>query len=276
MKAILKRIASAAVSLVLVSCVFTVSADTLLGGDINGDGRVNNKDLTRFFQYLSDWDVTVNAGVLDVNNDGSVNNKDLTRLFQYLSGWEVDVFPITVCNHRSTRWVVNKEATADVDGLKTLVCDYCGKAVETEVIPAFAASGKLRDLENGMLALINEARAEAGVSPLTFDYERQPCTDKRVQEITESFSHTRPDGTIYYTVLEELGYDMPGFCGENIASFGKYTAESDTEYGYSTLHEALIKSQAHKTNILGEDFKSVALSFTIKNNYLYVVQMFFS
>ena len=61
-------------------------------GDINGDGNTNNKDLTRLFQYLSDWDVTVNIAALDTNADGSVNNKDMTRLFQYLSDWKVKIF----------------------------------------------------------------------------------------------------------------------------------------------------------------------------------------
>ncbi len=73
------------------SQVIPASAGGHIPGDINGDGSVNNKDLTRLFQYLSDWDVEVNSEALDVNGDGSVNNKDLTRLFQYLSDWDVEI-----------------------------------------------------------------------------------------------------------------------------------------------------------------------------------------
>ena len=61
-------------------------------GDINGDGVANNKDLTRLFQYLSDWDIAVSTSALDVNGDGALNNKDLTRLFQYLADWEVEIY----------------------------------------------------------------------------------------------------------------------------------------------------------------------------------------
>lgn len=61
-------------------------------GDTNGDNQVNNKDLVRLFQYLSDWDVEVSEAALDVNGDGSVNNKDITRLFQFLSDWAVEIF----------------------------------------------------------------------------------------------------------------------------------------------------------------------------------------
>ena len=61
-------------------------------GDINGDGSVNNKDVTRLFQYLTGWEVEVQPAVLDVNGDKEVNNKDITRLFQYLSDWDVKIY----------------------------------------------------------------------------------------------------------------------------------------------------------------------------------------
>lgn len=67
-------------------------AEKVLYGDMNGDGIVNSKDLTRLMKYLSGENVVVVAEALDVNGDGIVNSKDLTRLMKSLSGAEVSVF----------------------------------------------------------------------------------------------------------------------------------------------------------------------------------------
>ena len=73
----------------------TLLLETLLpsriAGDFNGDKKVDNKDVTRLFQYISGWDVDIDLDLLDVNGDGKVNNKDLVRLFQYVSGWDVEI-----------------------------------------------------------------------------------------------------------------------------------------------------------------------------------------
>lgn len=75
-------------------CGAELSRETIvlyIPGDINGDGEVDNKDVTRLFRYLSQYDVEVVEAALDVNGDGEVNNKDLTRLFRYLSNWDVTI-----------------------------------------------------------------------------------------------------------------------------------------------------------------------------------------
>ena len=61
-------------------------------GDINHDGKLNNRDATRLLQYLAGWEVEADERYLDVNNDNKVNNRDATRLLQYLAGWEIFIY----------------------------------------------------------------------------------------------------------------------------------------------------------------------------------------
>lgn len=98
-------------------------------GDINGDGATNLKDQSRLFQYLADWDVTVNTPALDTNGDGSVNLKDLSRLFQYLADWDVTLYPIVnkKCEHSMTS-EEHKSATCTEDGnIAYWYCNKCDK-----------------------------------------------------------------------------------------------------------------------------------------------------
>ena len=55
-------------------------------GDVNGDGRLNNRDLGLLQQYLADMDVIIaNEKVCDINGDGRLNNRDLGVLQQQLT-----------------------------------------------------------------------------------------------------------------------------------------------------------------------------------------------
>lgn len=66
-----------------------INPDVYVAGDINGDGEVNDSDVTLLMQYYAGWQVNVNVKALDVNGDMHYNNKDVTRLIQYLAGWDV-------------------------------------------------------------------------------------------------------------------------------------------------------------------------------------------
>ena len=61
-------------------------------GDINGDGALNNKDVTRLIRYIKYGDVDAVEAALDVNGDGKLNNKDVTRLIRYIKYGDVDIF----------------------------------------------------------------------------------------------------------------------------------------------------------------------------------------
>ncbi len=61
-------------------------------GDINADGKVNNKDSMILARYLAKWDgyeeQIVSMEAADVNKDGKVNNKDRMILARYLAKWD--------------------------------------------------------------------------------------------------------------------------------------------------------------------------------------------
>lgn len=61
-------------------------------GDVNGDGKLNNKDVMILMQFFAGWPVSVEERVRDVNGDGKQNNKDVMLLMQFLAGWEVEVY----------------------------------------------------------------------------------------------------------------------------------------------------------------------------------------
>ena len=58
-------------------------------GDVNSDGKVDRKDLTRLAQYFARWNVEIDNAAADANGDGKVDRKDLTRLAQYFARWDV-------------------------------------------------------------------------------------------------------------------------------------------------------------------------------------------
>ena len=92
----MKRVLSAflAAMLLLVALPLTpLSVAAVTYGDVNNDGKVNNRDLGVLQQYLNDWDVAIDDTAADVNDDGKVNNRDLGVLQQYLNDWDVTLGP---------------------------------------------------------------------------------------------------------------------------------------------------------------------------------------
>ncbi len=64
-------------------------------GDVNGDGKINNRDLAHLQQYINGWGVTVEEDA-DINADGKVNNRDLVQLQQQVNGGDKQTKAATV------------------------------------------------------------------------------------------------------------------------------------------------------------------------------------
>ena len=100
---------------------------------------------------------------------------------------------------------------------------------------------------------VNAARRDAGLSELELDADLCAAAQARAQEIAQSFSHTRPDGSSCFTILEEVGISYRA-AGENIA-MGQRTPEE--------VMDGWINSSGHRANILNGTFTSIGVGYYV-------------
>ena len=120
------------------------------------------------------------------------------------------------------------------------------------------------DLINEVYEITNNYRSLVGVPSLTLDSSLVEAANIRAKELSDSFSHTRPNGSSCFAVLSELGISY-GTAGENIAA------------GYSSsqsVMEGWRSSSGHYQNIISSKFKKIGIGVNIINNQYYWVQIF--
>ena len=169
------------------------------------------------------------------------------------------------CGHHNTEVRDAKAATYDEDGYTgDTYCTDCGvRMAKGEVIPKLVLytttdpSG-----EAAMLARINELRAEAGVDPLAAPTdEMYHAAVIRANELIQSYSHTRPDGSRCFTVASRA-------CGENIWKV-------PDDYTWEQILQGWLDSEGHYENIMRPSFKSLAIALLHVGGKIYCEQLFF-
>jgi len=113
------------------------------------------------------------------------------------------------------------------------------------------------------LRLVNAERAAKGLAALGALDPLSAAAQKRAEEVSVKFSHTRPSFRGCFTVLADYGL-VSTRAGENIAS------------GYRSPAEAVngwMKSSGHRANILG-DFDKLGVGVCVRNGTAYWVQLF--
>ncbi len=134
-----------------------------------------------------------------------------------------------------------------------------------------AEAGKVksnnRSAINTILSYTNKYRKEAGVSDLTLNEELTTAACMRAIEMAnyDKFSHTRPDGSSCFTVLN-------GFAIQKQA----YTLAENIAYSGSAAKSAELwrNSAGHYSNIINSDFKRIGIGAYKFGGRWYCVQIF--
>lgn len=120
------------------------------------------------------------------------------------------------------------------------------------------------DSAQRVAALVNQARAANGLTPLRYSDRLSEAALVRAREIPSLFSHTRPNGTSCFTAISEAGIAYRT-AGENIA-YGQRSADE--------VMEAWMNSSGHRANILGKDFAYIGVGVVYENGTYYWTQFF--
>ncbi len=120
-----------------------------------------------------------------------------------------------------------------------------------------SSSSSADSVRSQILKLVNQARAEAGLKPLSSSSALNSAAQTRAQELSQLYSHKRPDGSSCFTVLGEKGISYRT-AGENIA-VGYQTAQQ--------VFNAWMNSEGHRKNILSEKFTQMGVGYTAQQGW---------
>ena len=155
-----------------------------------------------------------------------------------------------------------------VDGLEML------PVIEKELAEIEAPDSDLTDYEDRiatpddyaeqMLALINQIRSKRNIPPLRLSKDLTDAATIRANEIIQMFSHTRPNGEPYSSVVKSNLYAV----GENLSA-GKASP--------SVVIEEWMEEPDDRANILNAEYTELGIGFVHNRNsqlHYYWVHLF--
>ncbi len=113
--------------------------------------------------------------------------------------------------------------------------------------------------ESEVIRLVNEIRAENGLSALSYDWELARVARYKSQDMRDNgyFSHTSPVYGSPFTMIKNFGLSYRS-AGENIAR-GQRTPEE--------VVNAWMHSEGHRANILNASYKKIGVGYVPDGRY---------
>lgn len=161
-------------------------------------------------------------------------------------------------NTKKVRWTSSNQKAAKVSNRGLVVAKATGsvritaKAGGKKYVCRIKVVTKTKNsFAQKVLKLVNKERAKAGRKALKLDASLNRAAKVRAKEITEVFSHDRPDGSSCFSIMKEMGISYRAV-GENIAA-GQPTPEE--------VVNSWMNSEGHRANILSDDFEKLGVGY---------------
>lgn len=117
-------------------------------------------------------------------------------------------------------------------------------------------------LEYAIRDRVNSARGEEGVPELGLDARLSAIASCRAYELSQLWSHTRPDGRGYSTVLADYGYSA--------AAVTELLAYATGSGDGTQMAEQWLASDSHRARLLSTSVSTAGIGIYRANGYTYV------
>ncbi|MDM8213391.1 CAP domain-containing protein [Enterococcus hirae] len=244
-------------------------------GIIDSTMKYVSGDLTGTVVKQTNKDVTINVADTHQVQTVIIHAKDIdtgkiveTKTFYFKAGDKIALDTFKLMNFDPKQW-------KDAGGYEFELTARAGDTEEftTKIRQSIALNEKqCQDTQVELVKLINEYRLSKGIAAMTVDTRAQQAADIRAKEIAKSFSHTRPDGQAFQTVLTEVGLTHLTAGGENIAmTFG---IVNDPVKSAQMLFDKWKESPGHNRNMLTDGYTNVVFGVYADETGIYSSTVF--
>lgn len=190
------------------------------------------------------------------SKDIAVKNSDKDVCSLSWGKWDGNKITLTI--------KAKKNGTAKI---KIYAKKFTNLTAETIEVKVGGGDEKKKSAAEEVVDIVNAERSAQKKSALKSDDTLNDIAAQRAREISQKFSHTRPDGTKCSSLLQENGI-VNVYAGENIAA-GHTSAES--------VMDTWMNSEGHRRNILSDNYTRIGVgAYKASDGYVYWVQIFTS
>ena len=257
-------------TVIMTSSVIMAFAKPILKGDTNGDGKVTAVDSRNILLVVSGKKTISDSEKVyyDVNGTGFVTAVDARMTLRMVAGLEEEII---IEESTTNKPETEEPSTEEPSTQQPSTDESTTQKPETEEISE--KERMMRVLEAEFLRLINEERTKNGIGELKVNTILHKAARLRAIECLEKFSHTRPNGESYKSILQgDLEYNWIHI-SENIAWFyetsysttdwTKVLTDKDMKDYAKTFFNMFKNSSIHYENIIYREFTETGFGVVI-------------
>jgi len=235
-----------------------------VGGEMSEGGGDNREAIPTTAQvYLDEQEIELTAYNIGGNNYFKL--RDIGQAMDFGVIWDEIARCIRIESGQSytPEDDIAEEEGENADTVEDVTVEIPEDAQKVALAALPPPATTLEEYAQEVVRIVNEERAKEGLAPLIADSDLFAAAQIRAEELPKKFSHNRPNGTLFNSVLKKFSIEYTT-CAENIAC-GQNSPQK--------VMQSWMRSPGHCANILG-NYTKIGVGVTLSSKLYHWEQIF--